>query len=95
MSRYTDTDELLKELNSCKYSTEKLTKKQEAYNSAISDMCRSIDATPNADVVEVKHGRWVEFSPLRDMFSCSLCGQWGDRLWNYCPHCGAKMDLGD
>lgn len=48
---------------------------------------------PAADVQEVKHGRWVEFSPLRNMFSCSLCGQWGDRLWNYCPHCGSRMDL--
>lgn len=39
----------------------------------------------------VKHGKWVELRPLKNIFVCSLCGQWGDYHWNYCPNCGAKM----
>ena len=51
-----------------------------------------IDELPAAEVQEVKHGRWLAFFPLRNMFSCSICGQWGDRLWNYCPNCGARCE---
>lgn len=39
----------------------------------------------------VKHGRWVELRPLKNIFVCSLCGQWGDYHWNYCLNCGALM----
>lgn len=51
-----------------------------------------------ADVQEVKHGKWI----LQDdnkYAKCSECGvirniesQLG---WNYCPNCGAKMDVED
>ena len=61
-------------------------------NKAYREIFALVEAVPAEDVAEVRHGRWVEFSPLRNMFSCSLCGQWGDRLWNYCPNCGAIMD---
>lgn len=47
-----------------------------------------------ADVVEVKHGRWVSHD-LEVTFSCSECDFTTDfRLSNYCPNCGAKMDGG-
>lgn len=107
MSRYTDTDELLKELNSCKYSAEKLTKKQEAYNFAISDMCRSIDSMPTIDTVEVKHGRWID-DKIAFHRVCSECGavvrqdislvyllECMEKVGslNYCPNCGCRMDL--
>ena len=39
--------------------------------------------------VFVKHGKWIDEH-------CSKCGKYvhiGDAD-NYCPHCGAKMDLG-
>ena len=52
---------------------------------------------PDADVAQVRHGRWKCNKP------CPVCG--GDRFdgldadiwadWEppYCPNCGAKMDL--
>lgn len=40
----------------------------------------------------VKHGKWVPFSPKSHLYSCSLCGQWADRYWNYCPNCGSAME---
>lgn len=54
-------------------------------------------AIPAADVVEVKHGRWIdERQEGLSSFSaeCSLCGK---RIlayfhYYYCPNCGAKMD---
>lgn len=53
MSKYIGADELLKRLNACKFSAKKLTKRQAAYNSAISETCRVVYALPAADVAEV------------------------------------------
>ena len=56
-----------------------------------------IEQTPTADVVEVKHGQWVE--QLDGTHYCSECGH--DATYTYdgtevcgiaCPFCGAKMD---
>ena len=54
------------------------------------DLCGLIWMQPIVD--PVKHGRWVEHG--KDDNRCSLCG-WG--VWvntnNYCPNCGAKMEV--
>ena len=55
-----------------------------------------------ADVVEVRHGEWIDDG---DCFHCSDCGKTYHlgslqtiydvkRCWKYCSHCGAKMDKG-
>lgn len=50
----------------------------------------TVKAQPAADVVEVKHGKWIED---HEFFKCSECGYLTDyRLSNFCPDCGAKMD---
>ena len=58
---------------------------------------------PTADVVEVKHGRWVKMDTTgiaakESVWNCSACG-YPVGIWtvgsNYCPNCGAKMDGGD
>ena len=61
------------------------------------------------DVAIQKHGRWVDKGWDGDLswqidgrgacwkvFECSACGSRdGNYKSNYCPHCGAKMDLGE
>lgn len=64
-----------------------------------------VDAQPTADVVEVRHGRWIgleyngyaDGNPVYDLWECSECGEEvrGDdvpstHLW--CHSCGARMD---
>lgn len=50
----------------------------------------TVKAQPAADVVEVRHGRWIED---HEFFKCSECGCLTDyRFSNFCPDCGAKMD---
>lgn len=46
-------------------------------------------------VKPVRHGRWKEPYPndIWDCYECSCCGAKYDRTQNYCPNCGAKMDL--
>ena len=63
-----------------------------------------INRVPAADVVPVKHGRWIgdydgyaDGFPVYDMWSCSVCGWDCDGVdeeptWIYYPNCGARMD---
>ena len=52
---------------------------------------------PAADVAPVQHGRWVTHSDRPDSLICSVCNcgfdMWKHDPHNYCPNCGAKMDL--
>jgi hypothetical protein len=65
------------------------------------DVHRSIDATPTADVVEVRHGRWSEYHVNGkyygqvyyqhqdcDVDACQLFPS----PYEFCPRCGAKMN---
>lgn len=66
-----------------------------------------ISKIPAADVAEVKHGKWIEvqkeniWNDIVPVLECSACGKYtvGTRgimtKSNYCPNCGAKMDLED
>ncbi len=47
---------------------------------------------PTADVQEVRRGKWIKSKNER---KCSLCGYFyftNTDTFNFCPHCGAKMD---
>lgn len=58
-------------------------------------------ALPDADVVEVRHGEWLDNGERnRDgtlkpfTISCSVCGSSAGHSWmKYCPNCGAKMNV--
>lgn len=47
---------------------------------------------PNADVVEVKHGYWINCFPNLQSVKCSACSKTSSIDSKYCPNCGAKMD---
>lgn len=101
MPRYIDKDKLI---NNLKEDCATLVKERwfddyvQGYSSAIDD----ITAEPTADVQEVKHGHWIEQAKIKKdgevrlvHWQCSLCGCFlGTNTANYCPACGAKMDLG-
>lgn len=54
--------------------------------------CNLVDCVLPADVEPVRHGMWKRYSTT--MMECSLCGKHTARhKFNYCPNCGAKMDL--
>lgn len=66
------------------------------------DTMHCIDSLPAADVVEVRHGRWIpeacESVSKRNrlieyrVYSCSICGRSNGRVKKkYCPNCGALM----
>ena len=54
---------------------------------------------PTADVVEVKHGKWVFDNKIK-RYRCSICeniSYSGNAIYHnenlFCGHCGARMDL--
>ena len=56
-----------------------------------------LDDVPTVDAEPVRHGRWVNPHMNKYGHPCHHCSECGflasqkDR--NYCPNCGAKMDL--
>lgn len=61
-----------------------------------------IDEATSVDAVEVVHGHWIPAGITEDLAKCSVCGKMNHTLhyvcsigFNYCPNCGAKMDLED
>ena len=73
-----------------------------AYNCGavyVSNRLSNKNAFPAADVAPVRHGKNLD-AEWPSLFTCSACG-WsdgdtttGDTIsYNYCPNCGAKMDL--
>ena len=61
-----------------------------------------VEAGQEDDVASVRHGRWeARAIPISDPdgdwialeYYCSLCNRLEYRKENYCPNCGAKMDL--
>lgn len=73
----------------------------------IDDILKFIDDEPTADVAEVKHGKWIgkQLDNFRKYeVTCSNCDWIGIENYdsydnplefNYCPNCGAKMNLED
>lgn len=62
---------------------------------AAQEMCedniREINNIPAADVTPVVHGRWEPYR--KNLGKCSECGEVVQIRSNYCPNCGANMDL--
>ena len=77
------------------------------YSVCFDNVAKMIELLPAADVAEVKHGKWIgkQLDNFRKYeVTCSNCGWIGIENYdsyndpsdfNYCPNCGAKMDLED
>lgn len=99
MNEYISKEAILKELD----STINRCKEEPICNVDVSDVCsaisRFIENMQAVDVHPVKHGRWI-YSDIPVFFNphgrylCSMCNYEVDyRDYNYCPNCGARMDL--
>ena len=66
----------------------------------IAGAMNAIDEMPAADVAPVRHGYFRRLTFSGDTIICSECKMAynifetnGAENFNFCPHCGAKMDL--
>lgn len=48
--------------------------------------------TPAEDVVNVKHGKWIDHFPYLQSVECSVCKKTSMLETKYCAYCGACMD---
>lgn len=63
------------------------------YHSGAVDCAGSeIARIPAADVVEVRHAKWVSSEQYNGRPECPVCFCVTDEKTNYCPYCGCKMD---
>lgn len=79
MSRYIDFNLLLNKVNDNPCTNG---------NARVAQLLDAIMSMPEADVVEVKHGKWDRSG------YCSECDYWSCYCsdFKYCPNCGAKME---
>ena len=68
----------------------------------LDDVVDEIDYIADADVQEVKHGKWERREEYHGYLGCSECHnafimrEWVQNgKWNYCPTCGARMELSE
>lgn len=52
----------------------------------------AMDKQKDANVQEVRHGKWEKHKECCCEYRCSVCEYELCRTTNYCPNCGAKMD---
>lgn len=87
MSEYIDRQSIINHLNQSA---------AEYYSRAVE---RVIELEPAADVAPVRRGQWkpAGFVFMGESVDCSECGYRIatsiGRGWNYCPNCGAKMEV--
>ena len=92
MAEYIDKKELIQRI------------KQEPTDGMLTEeILTAIDEIEIADVAKFRHGKWERKENTKVYwYACSSCGEdvpkneYGDDYFSdYCPNCGAKMDLGD
>jgi len=62
---------------------------------ALTDAIEYFKNIPSAEPVRIK-GKWYRKQPVNvgdPSFFCSECRVEFRNPYNYCPHCGAKMDI--
>ena len=79
--------------------------KNKAFGHDAIEIMAEIHYMPTADVVEVRHGRWMTTDAYPHHLYCSVCyktyaknAKWVNELdlpTNYCPNCGARMGKED
>ena len=103
MSRYIDADALKDKMfnyyDCVNLNTRKGNYKGETLmNYEVADMIEDcIDNAPIVDVQEIKHAKWEMVGNYK--VECTNCHHIRDIKtqcgWNFCPTCGAKIDLED
>ena len=94
MAEYIEREAISEEIRKYYYKNPPNFSYGEGFDRGLDRAQRAILDAPAADVAPVWHGRWVDTDS--EFAQCSLCKYPVYAVWNqtnYCPNCGAKMDL--
>ena len=107
MARYKDIDAIIEQMNGSTAETwgKGLGRSWWSHSVMLKDnIVQLMNDAPEADVAEVRHGKWIEWwddNYLTFCYKCSECGEYpltkeetmhDEVLSKYCPSCGARMD---
>lgn len=74
--------------------------RNDSYKAKYEALSKAVDEAPAVDAEPVVHGRWISGRGSWSTENCSVCGwkiPYSEDSYlgemNYCPTCGAKMDL--
>ena len=103
MTEYIEREAISEEIRKYYYKNPPNFSYAEGFDRGLDRAQRAILDAPAADVAPVRHGRWVDAYPdiePNPMFMYGICSECGfeqgiSKYLNYCPNCGAKMDLED
>ena len=97
MSEYIDKGELIKFLQEARLRLPHDSKDFHTRDLMLLNFEQYVTLMSAADVAEVRHGEWgIEITEYSNCMICSECNFGYPHIdFNYCPNCGAKMDLGD
>ena len=102
MDEYIEREAISEEIRKYYYKNPPNSSYGEGFDRGLDRAQRAILDAPAADVVQVKHGRWI-YTGKYGEYECSIChgidadcsDYYSVHLvteQNYCPNCGAKMD---
>lgn len=95
MARYIDADALIEKIREkFKYNWEIPCTSEDRFIQEI--VCQVYDLIykqPIADVVGVKHCKWRKSGNIKECYACGFIYYSNHDTFNFCPECGAKMDL--
>ena len=97
MAEYIEREAISEEIRKYYYKNPPNFSYGEGFDRGLDRAQRAILDAPAADVVQVRHGRWIPAVHVGDCcYRCSECQFLRDAylldIGNYCPNCGAKMD---
>ena len=100
MTEYIEREAISEEIRKYYYKNPPNSSYGEGFDRGLDKAQRAILDAPAADVAPVRHGLWekVAWWQHQNRYECNECSLCGCRVkpkftYNYCPHCGAKMDL--
>ena len=97
MTEYIEREAISEEIRKYYYKNPPNFSYGEGFDRGLDRAQKAILDAPAADVAPVVHGRWIwnEEGEIdwEQFYRCSNCGD--KEYWesNFCPNCGAKMDL--
>lgn len=93
--RLIDADALIEKFNEkCDMATSLIDEKTAERFHTFCILADAVEAQPTIDAVPVVHGKWEFIDKYK--VQCSVCLRIRNgktqRMWEYCPNCGARMD---
>ena len=101
MAEYIEREAISEEIRKYYYKNPPNSSYGEGFDRGLDRAQRAILDAPAADVAPIRHGRWINAYPdiePNPMFMYGICSECGfeqgiSKYLNYCPNCGAKMDV--